>query len=123
MVGSRKIESFEDLIVWQESQDLAVAIYKETKQFPTDEQFSITNQLRRAVSSISANIAEGFGRSTAKDRLHFYVIAYGSLLEVKNFLYLSNKLGYLDSDRLKTLLDQCTSCQKLINASKRALQS
>jgi four helix bundle protein len=91
-MGNIKIESFEQLNVWQKSQDLAVDIYKLTKDFPSDELFAITNQLRRAASSISANIAEGFGRQTNKDKLHFYVIAYGSLLEVKNFLYLSNKL-------------------------------
>lgn len=118
---SNKITSFEDLIVWQESQNLAVSIYKITKQFPKDELFAITNQLRRAASSISANIAEGFGRSTSKDKTHFYVMAYGSLLEVKNFLYLSNKLDYITKQELDELLLQSTSCQKLINASKRAL--
>ena len=71
MVGSKKVESFEDLIVWQEAQDLAVYIYEITKSFPSDEVFAITNQLRRAANSISANIAEGFGRNTKKDKIHF----------------------------------------------------
>lgn len=123
MVGGGKIESFEQLEVWQESQLLAVSVYKITTQFPKEEVFAMTNQLRRAVSSISANIAEGFGRSTAKDKVHFYTIAYGSLLEVKNFLYLAQKLTYLTDEQLQKLLAQCTVCQKLINASKRALQS
>jgi four helix bundle protein len=121
MVSSSKIESFEDLIVWQESQALAVSVYSTTKSFPKDEQFGITNQLRRASSSISANIAEGFGRKTNKDKTHFYVIAYGSLLEVRNFLLLSHKLGYIADSELEKILIQCTNCQKLINASKRFL--
>lgn len=121
MVGSSKIESFEDLVVWQQSQTFAVAVYSVTKSFPKDEQFGITNQLRRAASSISANIAEGFGRQTNKDKIHFYTIAYGSLLEVKNFLYLSNKLGYISDSELENLLKQSTICQKLINASKKSL--
>lgn len=121
MVDSIKIESFEQLTVWQESQDLAVSIYSITRNFPKDEMFAITNQIRRASSSISANIAEGFGRQTSKDKIHFYVMAYGSLLEVKNFLYLSNKLAYLSDKDLGDLLQQCISCQKLINASKRSL--
>jgi four helix bundle protein len=121
MVDGKKVESFEQLIVWQESQNLAVYIYSVTKKFPKDELFAITNQLRRAAGSISANIAEGFGRSTAKDKVHFYVMAYGSLLEVKNFLYLSNKLNYLDKEDLDKILQQCTSCQKLINASKKSI--
>ena len=123
MGDSRKIKSFEDLVVWQESQSLAVSVYQSTKSFPKDEQFGLTNQLRRAVSSISANIAEGFGRQTDKDKKHFYTIAYGSLLEVKSFLYLSNKLQYMPESDLENLLEHCTACQKLINASKRAFRS
>jgi four helix bundle protein len=116
-----KITSFEDLVVWQESQNLTVSIYLITKTSPKDELFAMTSQIRRAVSSISANIAEGFGRITSKDKLHFYTMAYGSLLEVKNFLYLSNKLGYISDEKIEEILKQCTSCQKLINASKRAV--
>ncbi len=121
MANNNKIESFEQLTVWQKSQDLAVTVYLVTKSFPKDELFAITNQLRRAASSISANIAEGFGRQTGKDKVHFYVMAYGSLLEVKNFLYLSNKLKYLGDEDLQSILLQCMDCQKLINASKTAL--
>lgn len=120
MVDGR-IDSFEQLVVWQESQNLAVQIYSISKTFPKDELFALTNQLRRAASSISANIAEGFGRQTNKDKLHFYSMAYGSLLEVKNFLYLANRLKYIDDSSLNELLVQCTSCQKLINASKGVL--
>jgi four helix bundle protein len=122
MVGGR-IESFEQLTVWQEAQTLAVTIYKTTNHFPKDELFALTNQLRRAASSISANIAEGFGRETPKDKLHYYTMAYGSLLEVKNFIYLSHRLDYIDEPQLNDVLPQIVSCQKLINASKRSLKS
>ena len=126
MVGEveakRKIMCFEDLIVWQEAQQLAVLVYKTTQLFPQDERFGITCQIRRAVASVSANIAEGFGRQTQKDKVHFIVIAYGSLLETKNFLYLAQKLGYITDDDLQRLLKQSVSCQKLINAYKRALK-
>lgn len=118
-----KIDSFEQLKVWQESQALAVTVYTITKSFPKEEQFALTNQLRRAASSISANIAEGFGRESPKDKSHFYTMAYGSLLEIKNFLYLSQKLGYISEDGLSAILPQTVSCQKLINASKRSLKS
>lgn len=123
MTENRKINSFEQLEVWQESQNLAVFVYKITKSFPSDELFAITNQLRRAASSISANIAEGFGRMSVKDKTHFYTMAYGSLLEVKNFLYLSNKLNYLTDQNLQNALLRCTSCQKLIIASKKSIAS
>ena len=118
-----KIQSFEQLVVWQQCQDLAISIYKYTGPFPKEEVSALTSQLRRAASSISANIAEGFGRTSVKDKLHFYTMVYGSLLEVKNFLYLANRLTYISDLDLRELLAQCTSCQKLINASKKSLSS
>jgi len=118
-----KISSFEDLVAWQESQTLAVKVYGITKSFPKEELFSLVNQIRRSASAVSANIAEGFGRRTNNDKLHFLDIAYGSLLETKNFLYLSEKLGYITPEQLNSLLEQCVSCQKLINAYKRSIKT
>ena len=124
MVDSKnpKITSFEQLIVWQKSQNLAVDVYKITKSFPKDELFGLTSQIRRAASSVSANIAEGFGRVSLNDKKHFMTIAYGSLLETKNFLYLAEKLKYIDTETLDVLLKQSTSCQKLLNAFKASLK-
>lgn len=116
------ITSFESLEVWQESQNLAVTIYSLTKSFPNDELFAMTSQLRRAAYSVSANIAEGFGRKTKSDKLHFYTMAYGSLLEVKKILYLSNKLEYINVSSLDDSITQVTSCQKLLNAFKSGLR-
>lgn len=121
-MANSKIKSFEDLIVWKEAQNLAVSIYKETKDFPSDEKFGLTNQIRRASVSISANIAEGFGRNSAKNKLQFYTIAYGSLLEVKNFIYLAQKLGYLDKNTVNVMLNGSVSVQKLLNAFMRPLK-
>jgi four helix bundle protein len=116
----QKIKSFEQLVAWQKAQDLAVMVYKLTKNFPNEEQFALTNQLRRASTSVSANIAEGFGRVTSKDKLHFYAMSYGSLLEVKNFIYLSERLDYLkDTDGIIILI---TDCQKLLNALTRSIK-
>ena len=98
MIVKDKIARFEDMPVWQDAQDFAVLIYELTKSFPKDELYSLTNQMRRAASSVSANIAEGFGRNTSKDHANFYRIAYGSLLETKNFIYLSKRLGYIESE-------------------------
>ncbi len=98
-----RISSFEQLDSWQKSLTLAVYIYGITRTFPKDEQFGLTSQLRRASSSIGANIAEGFGRSTPKDKIHFYTIAYGSILEVRNFVYLADRLGYISRDEASML--------------------
>lgn len=111
-----KIERFEDMPVWQESQNLAVEVYKATKNFPPEELYSLTNQLRRSASSVSANIAEGFGRRSTKERMNFYHIALGSLLETKNFLYLAVKLRYITHNELVVLIKSVESIHKQINA-------
>lgn len=110
------IRSFEDLEVWQVSQDWAVDVYQITKSFPDEERYGLVPQMRRSVASISANIAEGFGRRTFNDKKHFYTMAYGSALETKNFIYLAKKLAYIDNNEAIKLLDKGTSVQKLINA-------
>lgn len=117
------IKSFEQLTVWQEAMTLAVDVYKTTKSFPSSEQFALTNQMQRAVSSISANIAEGFGRQSQKEKLQFYSIAYGSLLETKNFLYLANKLDYLDDGRLASIVDRITVLQKQLNSLMSSIKN
>ena len=116
-------QSFEELDVWQKAQDLAVEVYKTTKIFPSDELYGITSQLRRASSSISANIAEGFGRSGRKDKAHFMTIAYGSLLETKNFLYLAARLGYIHQQQLDECTDKIVVCQKVRTSVGKALQA
>lgn len=118
-----KITKFEDMPVWQDSQTFAVSVYAVTKKFPADELYSLTNQMRRASSSVSANIAEGFGRKSTKERSQYYRIAYGSLLETKNFIYLSHRLNYIDTDTETTLLTSCEELQKQINAILRYFNS
>ena len=122
IVGRKKISSFEDLIVWQESQNLAVMAYELTKSFPASENFGLISQIKRASSSVSANIAEGFGRRSPKDKLHFMTISYGSLLETKNFIYLGQKLNYVTHKQQESLLNQIVSCQKLLNAYMRSMR-
>ena len=114
--GGTKVTRFEDLRVWQDALELAVVVHKTTKAFPDDERYGITSQIRRAASSISANIAEGFGRRSLKDKTHFYTMAYGSILEVKNFLHLSFRLEYIEEDPVQGLLDTALSIQKQLNA-------
>ena len=104
--NNKKLTRFEDMTVWKDSQDLAVFVYKLTARFPDEEKYALTSQLRRASSSVSANIAEGFGRLTIKDRTHFYHIALGSLLETKNFMYLSIRLDYIKKTELEDSIKQ-----------------
>jgi len=96
-------KSYETLEAWQWAIELARQIYCETKKFPQEEMFGITSQIRRAIISVSSNIAEGFGRSSAKERRHFVELALGSLNEVESLLLLSWKLGFIDEEKHREL--------------------
>jgi four helix bundle protein len=119
--GLKTPKNFEDLEVWQKAIDLAVEIYSITKTYPKEELYALSNQMRRAASSISANIAEGYGRYNIKEKTQFYKIANGSLLEVKSFCYLSQKLGYITVEELDTILLGIVPLQKQLNALIRAV--
>ena len=91
---------FEKLEVWQNARKLVKEIYKISRNFPDEERFGITNQIRRASTSITANIAEGVSRNTNKDKSKFINIAYSTSIEVINFLILSWDLDFI-SEELK----------------------
>jgi four helix bundle protein len=109
------IKTYKDLIVWQKSIQLVKLIYSLTASFPEDERFGITNQLRRAVVSIPSNIAEGFGRKTQNDRLHFYIIAFGSALEIETQVFISKELKFGDTERYKEVDLMLTEVLKMLN--------
>lgn len=90
-----KIKKFQDLFAWQEAHQLALLVYKISKEFPREELFALTNQIRRAAVSVPSNIAEGYGRPSGKDRVHFFWIAKGSLLEVESQFLIAKDLGYV----------------------------
>ena len=102
------IKTFRDLETWQKGHELVLLVYRLTAQFPTRETYSLTDQMRRAVVSITSNIAEGFGRRTVNEKLRFYFIATGSLTEIQNQLQIALDLEYLirqDYDRVVELTD------------------
>jgi len=90
--------NFEQLIVWQKSDELAYLIYKITEDFPKSEQFGITSQIRRAALSIPTNIVEGNNRKSKKQFYYFLDIALGSLAETEYLIMFSKKLGYSKKD-------------------------
>lgn len=99
--------SFEKLEVWQLARILAREIYKHTSGFPKEEKYLLITQLRRAAISVASNLAEGSTRIKAKDKAHFTIVAFSSLMEVLNQLILAVDLGYLNNEAL-------TSCRKHI---------
>lgn len=92
--------SFEKLEVWQLARQLAGNIYKTTQTFPVEEKYSLISQIRRCAVSVSANIAEGTTRFTAKDQAHFTTIAFSSLMELFNHLIIAADLGYMKENDL-----------------------
>lgn len=92
------IKTFRELLVWQRAHGFVLEVYKMTEIFPRNEIFGLTSQLRRAASSVPANIVEGFRRDTLKDSIHFYNIADASLEETKYHLLLAKDLRYVVED-------------------------
>jgi len=111
---NKSIKSFTGLRAWQEGHDLVVSIYKFTKNFPKEERYSLTDQMRRSASSITSNIAEGFARQGYKEKLRFYYIAQGSLTELKNQLLISRDIGYLNNDDFKVLAEKANNVHRIL---------
>lgn len=113
-MNNGKINSFTDLLVWQEGHLLVVSVYKITKSFPKEETYSMIDQMRRASSSITANIAEGFGRKSYKEKLQFYYQSQGSLTELKNFFLIAKDVGYLEEKQLLELMGSADQTHRLL---------
>ena len=110
------ISLFTDISAWKLSKDLAIDIYKITGKYPKSEMFGLVSQMRRSVVSVSSNIAEGFGRYSKKDQEHFYIMASGSLYELKNQIIISSELGFINKDDFNKLIDNVDVAHKTLNA-------
>jgi four helix bundle protein len=114
---------FKSLKVWQEAVDLAVVIYKITSNFPSEEKFGLTSQIRRSVVSISSNIAEGSGRNTNKDFDNFLGYAVGSTFELESQLIVSEKLGFLNESGLELSTSKILHIQNMLFKLKSSLEN
>lgn len=119
----QKIHSFKDLKAWQESHYLVMAIYKITGSFPTSELYGLTKQMRRAVVSISSNIAEGFTRKSKKEKIQFYFTALASLTEIQNQILIARDVGYLNPDVYSKEENRSVFVHKLINGLIKSARS
>lgn len=109
------MRDYRELDVWKESRVLNKMVYEVTKQFPDEEKFGLTGQIRRCSISVASNIAEGCGRNSDPDLLRFLFIARGSLFEVETQLLLAFDLEYLSAVPFEELQVQITTCKKLLN--------
>ena len=119
---SSKIKSFRDLIAWKEAHALTLLVYKSTKDFPREELFSLTDQIKRSSTSVGANISEGFSRLSHKEKIQFYSIALGSLTETENRVEVARDLNYLNKDIYEQFIKQIITTSKLINGLIKSLR-
>ena len=117
------VNSYRDLLVWKAAMELAVNCYELTKGFPNTEAYGMTSQIRRASSSVAANIAEGHGRESTASYVQFLRVAQGSLKELETHVILSGRVGLMPEGGMARLLDQAEEVGKMLRALIRRLQT
>jgi len=123
MAETSKIQRFTDLVAWQIGHELVLEVYKHTRLFPKEELFGLTMQIRRAVVSVTSNIAEGFSRNSKKEKLQFYYISLGSLTEVQNQIIIAVDLHYISNKDFDGIVLLITRESKLINGFIKSLNT
>jgi four helix bundle protein len=111
-----------NLDVWQKAVDFVIEVYKATEDFPKEERFGLTSQVRRAAVSIPANIAEGAGRKSEKEFLNFLSIAQGSASEVETELLIAFRLKYLDESKYNSLLESLDDIGRMLTGLSNHLK-
>jgi four helix bundle protein len=107
--------SFESLKAWQEARSLVVDVYQLLDKFPKFEKYALCDQLRRSIVSVPSNLAEGSGRSSLKEQIHFIEISYGSLMESYNQLIIATDLNYIDVQSLENIKPSIDTVARMLN--------
>jgi four helix bundle protein len=115
--------NFEKLEVWQKAIDFADLIYNETRRFPAEERFGLTNQLRRAAVSISSNIAEGSSRSSKTDFARFTEIAAGSVFEAVSQAFISRRQSFLNEQQFRGIYGNAEELSRMLSGLRKSLLS
>lgn len=113
--------SYQDLVVWQQAMDLTVGVYSMTRSWPKEELYGLTSQIRRAATSVPANVAEGYGREHRGSYLQFLRIAQGSLKELETHLLIADRVGVAANGSIAPLLTSSESVGKLLRLLLRKL--
>jgi four helix bundle protein len=122
MTKSPDIRNDRDLKVWQLGMDIAVRACEATRDFPIDEKFGLTSQLRRSAASVPANLTEGHARATTKDYLRHVSIAIGSLAETVTFIEPAGRLGFGDVDDLRNVYEMTIEERKMLRSLQKSLR-
>ena len=113
---------WKELLVWQRSHDFVLIIYKLIATFPQDERFHLTDQLKRAASSVPANIVEGHSRNSKKEFIRFMMFSRGSLEEVRYFILLAKDLNYIDEVKYNEIEEKAGEVSYLLNSLIKSLK-
>jgi four helix bundle protein len=116
-------KSYRELLAWQKAMELVTQVYRTTKDFPRDETYGLTSQLRRASVSVPSNIAEGQARFSSKEFHHFLSVARGSLVEVETQILIAENLGYLDSNQREVLINKTSELGRILNGLIASIKS
>jgi four helix bundle protein len=118
-----KVSNYKELIVWQKSMDLAEGVYKATVDFPKEETYGLTSQMRRSAVSVASNIAEGYSRNSRGEFIQFLGIAKGSLSELETQILLAVRLGFIKEDNSEIILGLCVEVSKILTVFKTKLKA
>ena len=117
------MHKLEDLKIWQKALELTTDVYKSTVDFPSEEKFGLTSQIRRSAVSIPSNIAEGAGRNSSKEFSYFMSIANGSAYELQTQLIISHRLNLISKETLDSLLSSLGEIQKMNYSFQKAISN
>lgn len=117
------MNQFKNLLVWQKAIHLAELVYRETKDFPDEERFGLTVQIRRSSVSVASNIAEGAGRNSPKEFRNFLGHANGSCYELETQLIIAKSQQYLNESGFEVLVSLCNEVQKMLHSLRKKLDA
>ena len=117
-----RVKTYRDLVVWQKSMVLVTEVYEISKKFPKDELYGLTSQNRRCAISLPSNIAEGYGRNSTNDYIHFLRIASGSLYELQTQMEISLNLQYIDRREFENLYELSREIERMLSSLIRKLR-
>ena len=116
------LKHFKELLVWQKSYKLCLKIYGIAPNFPSEEKFGLTSQIKRSAVSIPSNIAEGYGRKTTADYIRMLYISYGSVCELETQILLAGDLGFVEESVLDSLKDDIAEIERMLKALIKSLE-
>jgi four helix bundle protein len=120
--AGKMLKNYKELKVWQRAYQLCIEIYKITKDFPKEELYGLTSQIRRSVVSVPSNIAEGYGRKTTQEYIQALYIAYGSISELETQILLAGDLGYIKAENLGKLKKDMGDVERMLMGLIKSLE-